>query len=64
VIVTQLNDYNVAVELQAWIENERGHLSKRSFLREKVFQALTDAGVEMPFETIKLTPLQVKLEDR
>lgn len=64
VIVTQLNDYNVALELQAWIDNERVHVSKRSQLREKVFQALTDAQVEMPFETIKLTPLQVKLEDR
>lgn len=64
VIVTQLNDYNVALELQAWIDNERVHVSKRSLLREKVFQALTDAQVEMPFETIKLTPLQVKLEDR
>ncbi len=64
VIVTQLNDYNVAEELQAWIDNERVHVSKRSDLREKVFQTLTEAQVEMPFETIKLTPLQVKLEDQ
>jgi len=64
VIVTQLNDYNVAVELQAWIGNERVHISKRSELREKVFLALTEAQIEMPFETIKLTPLKVKLEDR
>ncbi len=64
VIVTQLNDYNVAVELQAWIADERIHVSKRSELREKVFQALTEAQVEMPFETIKLTPLKVKLEDQ
>jgi len=64
VIVTQLNDYNVAVELQAWIENERIHVSKRTELREKVFQALSEAQIEMPFETIKLTPLQVRLEDQ
>ena len=62
VIVTQLNDYNVAVELQAWISDERAHVSIRSELREKVFNALTQEGVDMPYETIKLTPLKVRLE--
>ncbi|MEA3351508.1 MAG: mechanosensitive ion channel family protein [Chloroflexota bacterium] len=64
VIVTQLNDYNVAIELQAWIEDERSHVEKRSELREKVFNVLNAAGVEMPFETIQLTPLEVRLSDR
>jgi small conductance mechanosensitive channel len=61
VIVTQLNDYNVAVELQAWIKDERSHVEKRAELREKVFEALTEARVEMPFETIQLSPLKVSL---
>lgn len=64
VIVTQLNDYNVALELQAWIKNERTHIEKRSELREKVFKALTDAKIDMPFETLKLTPLTVKLDGK
>ena len=62
VIVTQLNDYNVALELQVWIENERAHVEKRSELREQIFKTLTAAGIEMPFETLKLTPLKVRLE--
>ncbi len=63
VVVQQLNDYNVSLELQAWIKNERAHVEMRSDLREKVFNAFTAAGVDMPFETIRLTPLQVKLLD-
>jgi small conductance mechanosensitive channel len=62
VIVTQLNDYNVAVELQAWIKDERRHVEKRTELRERVFKALNDAQIEMPFETLQLTPLRVTLE--
>lgn len=63
VIVTQLNDYNVAVELQAWIKDERSHVEKRAELREKIFTALNDAQIEMPFETLQLTPLKVSLEE-
>jgi small conductance mechanosensitive channel len=62
VVVTQLNDYNIAVELQAWIKDERSHLQKRTELREKVFKALNDAQIEMPFETLQLTPLKVTLD--
>jgi small conductance mechanosensitive channel len=61
VIVTALNDYNVALELQAWLKNERQHVEKRSELREKVFKALNRAGIEMPFETIQLAPMQVDM---
>lgn len=63
VVVTQLNDYNVALELQVWLRNEREHVEKRFELREQVFKALTDAGVDMPFETIQLTPLAVSVSD-
>ncbi len=61
VVVTRLNDYNVALELQAWLQDERQHIEKRFALREKVFTALTAAGVQMPFETIQLSPFSVEL---
>ena len=61
VVVQQLNDYNVAIELQAWLIDERQHVEKRSELREKVFNAFNKAGIEMPFETIQLNPMQVNL---
>ena len=61
VMVQQLNDYNVAIELQAWLKDERQHVEKRSELREKAFNALNKAGIEMPFETIQLSPMQVNL---
>ena len=54
VVVTSLNDYNVAVELQAWLKNERNHVEMRSRLREKVFNHLNAAKVDMPFETLRV----------
>ena len=60
VIVTQLNDYNVAMELQAWLENERAHSDRRSALRERVYDALRAAGVDMPFATLQLAPVDVR----
>ncbi|ANV84854.1 mechanosensitive ion channel protein MscS [Picosynechococcus sp. PCC 7003] len=62
VVVTALNDYNVALQLQVWLRNERTHISERFALREKVFTALTAAGIDMPFETIQLTPVAVQLQ--
>lgn len=59
VVVTAINDYNVALQTQAWIADERRHLAKRYELRERIFVALTEAGVEMPFETIELAPITV-----
>lgn len=60
VVVAALNDYNVALELRAWIRDEKQHLELRPYLRERVFKALTAAGVEMPFETLALAPLEVR----
>lgn len=60
VVVTQLNDYNIEVQLQAWIQNEREHVEKRFALREKVFETLRDAGVDMPNETIRLETVELK----
>jgi small conductance mechanosensitive channel len=61
VVTQKLNDYNVQIELQAWIRDERQHVEMRSELREMVFHALNQAGVDMPFETIRHLPLEVSL---
>ena len=60
-VVTQLNDYNVAIEVQAWLRDERTHVEKRFQLRERVFTTLTEAGVDMPLETIQLAAMDVKV---
>ncbi len=60
VVVTALNDYNVAVELRAWIHDERAHVPTRLELRERVFETLRGAGVELPFETLQLAPVEVR----
>jgi small conductance mechanosensitive channel len=52
----------VAVELQAWLKNERQHVNARSALREQAYNALRAAGIDMPFETLQLTPLEVHSE--
>jgi small conductance mechanosensitive channel len=59
VIVKQLNDYNVVLELRAWLEDERRHIEARTALREAAFVALTRAGFDMPFETFRIEPLTV-----
>lgn len=59
VVVTQLNDYNVEMELRAWAYDERRHVDLRTELREHIFDALTEAGVDMPFETFRVEPLTV-----
>lgn len=61
-VVTALNDYNVAMELQAWIDDERQHVEKRFELREKVFNTLNEAGVELPFEILQLQPVKVQMQ--
>lgn len=53
-VVTSLNDYNIAMELQAWLRDEQEHIERRFAHREKVFKALMAAGVDMPFETIQV----------
>lgn len=60
VAVTQLNDYNVGVELRAWLDEERNHVQARYTLREAAFKALNEAGVDMPYETFRIEPLTVK----
>lgn len=60
VVVTELGDYNVTVELQAWLDDERAHGRKRPELRERMFEALSAAGVDMPYETLSLTPVELR----
>ena len=54
VVVTALNDYNIALELRAWLDDEKQHVAARHALRERLFEALRAAEVDMPFETIAL----------
>ncbi len=54
VVVTALNDYNIALQVRVWIDDEREHVSERFFLREKVFNVLRDSGVDLPYETIQM----------
>ncbi len=60
VVVTALNDYNVALQFQVWLDHERRHIVRRFELREKIFTSLTKAGIHMPYETIELAPVEVK----
>ncbi len=60
VVVTRLNDYNVEVELRAWAHDERVHMDLRFGLREAVFRALTQAGIDMPFETFRVEPVIIR----
>jgi small conductance mechanosensitive channel len=60
VVVTALNDYNVALQFQVWLDHERDHVIRRFELREKIFTSLTEAGIHMPYETIELAPVEVK----
>jgi small conductance mechanosensitive channel len=60
VVVQELNDYNILLELQVWIENEREHIAERYALREAIFNAFRDADINMPYETIQLAPFSIK----
>ena len=58
-VVKALNDYNVAVQFRVWLKDERTHIPVRFELRERAFEALRTAGVDMPFETLQIEPLKV-----
>lgn len=60
VVVTTLGDYNVGLELRVWLDDERSHLPKRAQLREQVYGTLSEAGVDMPYETLQLMPVEVR----
>lgn len=54
VVVKALGDYNVALQLQVWLLDERTHVPVKFELRERCFEALRAGGVEMPFETLEV----------
>ncbi len=58
VVVTALNDYNIAMELQVWLSDEQLHIPVRHRLRECLFEALRQANVAMPFQTFELRTVQ------
>jgi small conductance mechanosensitive channel len=60
VVVKALNDYNVLLEVRVWISDERKHVAERFRLREAIFVTLTEAGVEMPYETFQLAPFELR----
>ena len=60
-VVKALGDFNVELELRAWLDNEREHLASRPELRERVLETLREAKVDMPFETFRVEPLQVQI---
>ncbi len=62
VVVRALNDYNVLLEVRAWIHNERDHVALRFNLREKIFKAFNEHQVAMPFETFAIEPLKISME--
>lgn len=62
VVVTSLNDYNTELELRVWLRDEHQHIAERFRLRERMYEALTKAGIDMPFETIKLEPVTLITE--
>lgn len=63
VTVNRLGNYSVTVTLMVWIEDERRHLGWKSDLREEAFDTLRAAGIDMPYETISLTPVEVRQEE-
>lgn len=54
VVVTQLNDFNIAVELRVWLDDEKTHLRKKNELREQMYKILSIEKVDMPYETLKV----------
>lgn len=60
VAVTELGDYANIVEVRGWLNLEREHVAKRARLRERVYRVLKAEGVDMPYETLQLRPLEIR----
>lgn len=54
VLVKELGDYYTALELRVWLDEVRHHIPIRGELREKIFNAFTAAGIDMPNEKIAI----------
>lgn len=54
VLVQELGDYYTKLQLRVWLEETRKHIAVRAELRERIKNALDNAKIEMPFETIEV----------
>ena len=59
VLVTSLNDYNIAMEPPGSVPEEKNHVSARHDLRGGLFEALRSLAVDMPFEAFALATLNL-----
>lgn len=65
VVITRLGDYSIGVQLRVWLEDETSHIAARFALRERMFETLRSAGVDMPAETFTVhTPSPVPVAAR
>lgn len=58
-VIEALGDFNVTVRFRVWIRDEKLHIPMRYELRERLFEGFRSAGVDMPYETFNLTPIEV-----
>ncbi len=54
-----LNDYNLLVTFSVWLLDEKSHVKALAELREKAFETLREAAIDMPYQTLSLTPVEV-----
>ena len=54
VVVITLGDYFVKLQLKVWLRDPRIHIRVREELREGIKNALDNARIIMPYETIEL----------
>ncbi len=59
VVLKAINDYNLLLEVRAWLEDETQHIAERFALRELVLDVCRAENIELPFETIALAPIEV-----
>ncbi|TCV90286.1 mechanosensitive ion channel family protein [Sulfurirhabdus autotrophica] len=57
-VVTAIGDYNVTTQFRVWIDDETQHISRRFELRERLFEAFRKSGIDMPYQTIQLAPVE------
>ena len=60
VVTKALGDYNITMELRVWINDEAQHIAKRFAIQERAYVAMYRAKVDMPYETVNITPLEVR----
>ncbi|MCA9670080.1 MAG: mechanosensitive ion channel family protein [Myxococcales bacterium] len=59
VVLVSVNDFNLTMEFRVWLVDEKQHIAERFELRERLFEALRSAGVDLPYQTIQLQPVEL-----